>query len=118
MEGDAPEREIDFDFDVSEEAGAAVYANIVSIWYSPYEFALDWGGRTWTLKVDDTRPGLSVRGEPIGPLLALEGLATTGRRGADALSGGALVDFERRGDRIEATYAPPGWGEMSVRAAW
>jgi hypothetical protein len=43
MEGDAPEREIDFDFDVSEEAGAAVYANIVSIWYSPYEFALDWG---------------------------------------------------------------------------
>jgi len=32
MEGDIPEREIDFDFDVSDEVGAAVYANIVSIW--------------------------------------------------------------------------------------
>jgi len=45
MEGDAPEREIDFDFDVSEEAGAAVYANIVSIWYSPYEFASTGGSQ-------------------------------------------------------------------------
>jgi len=43
MEGDTPERDIDFNFDVSEEAGAAVYANIVSIWFSPYEFGLDWG---------------------------------------------------------------------------
>jgi hypothetical protein len=43
MEGETPEREIDFDFHVSEEAGAAVYANIVSIWFSPYEFGLEWG---------------------------------------------------------------------------
>ena len=43
MEGDTPEHDIDFNFDVSEEAGAAVYANIVSIWFSPYEFGLDWG---------------------------------------------------------------------------
>ena len=43
MEGDTPERDIDFNFDVSDEAGAAVYANIVSIWFSPYEFGLDWG---------------------------------------------------------------------------
>src|SRR5437764_1452725 len=29
------------------------------------EFGVDWGGRTWTLKVDDTRPGLRV--DPEGP---------------------------------------------------
>ena len=43
MEDDDRHRDINLDFDVSDEAGTAVYANIVSIWYSPYEFALDWG---------------------------------------------------------------------------
>jgi hypothetical protein len=51
-------------------------------------------------------------------LLALDGVAAIGRWSADALSGATLVGFERRFERIEATYAPPGWGHLTVRAAW
>jgi hypothetical protein len=61
---------------------------------------------------------LRVRGESIGPLLGLEGVAAVGRWSPDALSGATLAGFERRFDRVEATYAPPDWGELAVRAAW
>ena len=43
MEGDASDRERYLDFDTSAEAPRSVYANILGVWYSPYEFALDWG---------------------------------------------------------------------------
>jgi hypothetical protein len=43
MEGEAPDREPYFDFDTSSEAPPSLYANILSVWYSPYEFGLDWG---------------------------------------------------------------------------
>ena len=43
MEGNAPDREHYFDFETSAEASPSVYANILGVWYSPYEFALDWG---------------------------------------------------------------------------
>jgi hypothetical protein len=86
------------------------------------EFHLVWGGRTWSLKVDDSRPGLRTldenHAEPVGPLLALEGVAEVGRWAPEALSGATLVGYERRFERVEATYAPPGWGELAVRAAW
>ena len=86
------------------------------------EFDLVWGGRTWRLKVDDPRPGLRTRDEDdaevVGPLLALEGVAEVGRWEPDALSGATLIGCERRFERVEATYAPPGWGGLTVRAAW
>jgi hypothetical protein len=82
------------------------------------EFDLDWGGRTWSLKVDHSRPGLRIRGEPVGPLLGLEGVATVGRWDRDALTGATLVGVERLFDRVQATYAPPGWGDLTVRASW
>ncbi len=86
------------------------------------EFDLQWGGRAWRLKVDDARPGLRTwdedLAETIGPLLALEGVAEVGRWEPDALSGATLVGFERRFERIEATYAPQAWGGLTVRAAW
>lgn len=82
------------------------------------EFDLAWGGRTWTLKVDDPSPGLRVRGEPVGPLLGLEGVAAVGRWAPEALSGASLVSFERRFERVEATYGPQGWDDLIVRAAW
>ncbi|MBV8229781.1 MAG: hypothetical protein JO329_07345 [Planctomycetaceae bacterium] len=82
------------------------------------KFDVEWGGRTWVLKVDDPRPGLRPLGDPAGPLLALEGVAAKGRCAADALSGASLVGVERRFERVEATYAPPGWGDLTVRAAW
>jgi hypothetical protein len=43
MEGEASDREHYFDFDTFSEAPHSVYANILGVWYSPYEFALDWG---------------------------------------------------------------------------
>ncbi len=86
------------------------------------EFDLDWGGRNWKLKVDDARPGLRTWDEGVtatlGPLLALEGVAEVGRWAPDALSGATLLGYERRFERVEATYAPPGWGGLTVRAAW
>ena len=86
------------------------------------EFDLVWGGRTWRLKVDDARPGLRTQDEDgaeiVGPLLALEGVAEVGRWEPDALSGATLIGYERRFERVEATYAPPGWGDLTVRAAW
>lgn len=82
------------------------------------EFELTWGGRPWVLKVDDTRPGLWVRDDLAGPVLALEGLATPGRWERDVLSVAALASVERHFDRVEATYTPAGWGDLTVRAAW
>jgi hypothetical protein len=83
------------------------------------EFDLEWGGRIWTLRVDDQRPGLRIRGEEgVGPLLGLDGVAAVGRWAPNALSGANLVGFERRFARVEATYAPLGWGALTVRVAW
>ena len=53
-----------------------------------------------------------------GPLLALEGVAEVGRWAPNALSGATLTGYERRFERVEATYAPLGWGGLTVRAAW
>jgi hypothetical protein len=81
-------------------------------------YDLQWGGRTWTLRVDDPRPGLRSPGSHPGSLLGLEGVAEQGRWDPDALSGSTLVGHECRLGRVEATYAPPGWGDLFVRAAW
>ncbi len=80
------------------------------------EYAIEWAGQTWTIRLDDPRPGL--RSDAIGPLLGLEGLAAEGRCEPDALSGASLSAHEIRHHRLEATYAPSGWDELSVRAAW
>lgn len=81
-------------------------------------FELEWGGWSWTLRADGPRPGLRPRGERFGPVLALEGLAEVGRWVPGALGGATLVTCQRHRDRVEATYAPADWGELTVRAAW
>ena len=79
-----------------------------------YEIA--WGGETWTLRLDAPIPGLySAR---TGPLFGLEGLADAGRRELLAFSPVSRVGHELRFGRVEATYQPAGWGEMTVRASW
>ena len=82
------------------------------------EFSLRWGGRDWSLNVADPQPGLQVRGENVGPLLALEGIATVGCGASSIFGGASIVGFERRFERVEATYAFPDWDDLSVRAAW
>jgi hypothetical protein len=79
-------------------------------------FGLDWGGRAWALSVDGARPGLTADG--LGPILGLDGVSEVGRRAPGALSGASLVGWECRLGRVEATYAPPDWGSLFVRAAW
>src|SRR4051794_27965147 len=81
-------------------------------------YDLQWGGRTWTLRVDDARPELRSPGLGAELLLGLEGVAEQGRWDPGALSGAALVAHECRLGRVEATYAPAGWGDLFVRAAW
>jgi len=82
------------------------------------KFEVEWGGRVWALKVDDLMPGLRTDSNQVGPLLALEGVAAVGRWAPEALSGATLVGYECRFNRVEATYAPLGWGALFVRAAW
>lgn len=80
------------------------------------EFHLEWAGLSWTLRLDEPRPGL--RAEGLGPLLALDGLAATGRRDDSAFSKPALIDSECRLNRVEAIYQPHDWGDLTVKAAW
>ena len=82
------------------------------------EFIIPWGGRTWTLKVDDPQPGLRLPAEGIGPLLGLEGLSAKGRTATDVFTFKTLVSWERRADRVEALYTIEGWGGLTVRAVW
>ncbi len=70
------------------------------------------------MRVDDRRPCLWAVDDEVGPLLGLSGVAEAGRWAPSALSGATLLDHECRFGRVEATYAPLGWGALRVRAAW
>jgi hypothetical protein len=81
-------------------------------------FGLRWGGRIFELATDSERPGLrELQGGP-GVLLGLDALADQGRLGVGALGKSSLVSVENRLGRVEAVYAPEGWGMLRVRAAW
>jgi hypothetical protein len=82
------------------------------------EYSLRWGGHPWILKLDHDRPGLRRPDLPQGSILALEGVAASGRSHPEALSGKTLIGAELFRSRVEATYAPPGWGKLKVRASW
>ena len=43
MEGEGPARDISIDVDIPLEVRRGVYANSFNIWFTPYEFAFDWG---------------------------------------------------------------------------
>src|SRR5208282_4662545 len=51
-------------------------------------------------------------------LLSLDGLAQAGRFERGAFTAATLVGFERRRARVQATFAPPGWGGLVVRVVW
>jgi hypothetical protein len=83
------------------------------------EFHLEWAGRQWTLKLDGHSPGVRVQdGRSAFALLALFGVAQTGRFDSEAFKAATLVGVERWRDRVQATFAPPRWGGLLVRAAW
>ena len=55
------DRQVHFDFDVSRETRIGAYANTVSVWHSPYEFALDWALTEPAEPVDDDDPASPIR---------------------------------------------------------
>jgi hypothetical protein len=62
VNGDASDdREMSHSFDVSPEARIGVYANALSVWYSPFEFALDWGLSGPPEVEDDDDPTSALR---------------------------------------------------------
>jgi hypothetical protein len=71
------------------------------------------------LKVDENDPGLSwMENRSLAKLLALHHVATVGRYGEGAFSGASLIGFARHRARVEATFVPPGWGGLTIRATW
>ena len=82
-------------------------------------FTIEAAGRTWTLGLDEAHPCLSWSdGRSMARLLGLDHVAAIGRRDESAFTGPTLVSFERHRGRIQATFAPPGWHGLSIRAAW
>jgi hypothetical protein len=86
--------------------------------YSGDEYVINWGGRVWKLDATDGRLGLRPTDGSTGRLLALSGLAATGRRADDVFQPTALVGIELLHERVVATYAPQDWNGLTVRAAW
>jgi hypothetical protein len=83
------------------------------------EFTRSWSARQWALKVDDPSPGLCLdQAEATTKLLALDLLAVPGRCDLEAFSRKTLVGYERYRRSIRATFAPPSWGGLLVRASW
>ena len=51
-------------------------------------------------------------------LVFTPGLAAAGRFETDVFTPATLVSVERYRARVQAMFAPPGWGGLVVRAAW
>jgi hypothetical protein len=83
------------------------------------EFTLNWCGQPWTLAVDGAGPGLCrEEDEERWKLLSLDRLAGPLRCDHEAFSAQTLIAFERYRASVRATFAPPGWGGLVVRASW
>jgi hypothetical protein len=78
-----------------------------------------WGERSWTLNVDESEPGLlSASGRRHARLLALDHIATAGRRTDAAFGRGARRSVRRRRSGIQVTCALAGRGGLTIRATW
>jgi hypothetical protein len=82
-------------------------------------YTRSWGGRPWTLKVDEPEPGLRSKVDVgFASVLSLHGIAAAGRFESQVFTPGALIKVERYRSRVQATFVPSGWGGLTVRAAW
>jgi hypothetical protein len=82
-------------------------------------FLLGGGNGHWLLVLDETHPGLSWQeGGARGKLLSLHSLAGIGRCDEAAFGRNALIGVAQHRGRVEATFVPPGWRGLRVRAAW
>lgn len=75
--------------------------------------------QTWRLALDDPHPGLAWSDtKNQARILTLDHIDAAGRRDPSAFAGPSLVSWARHGTRLEATFVPPGWPGLNVRAAW
>jgi hypothetical protein len=82
-------------------------------------YILSWGGRPWTLKVDEPEPGLRSKVDSgLASVLCLHGLAAAGRLESQVFTPATLIHVERYRSRVQATFAPQGWDGLTVRSAW
>ncbi|HZW32111.1 MAG TPA: hypothetical protein VFF52_15470 [Isosphaeraceae bacterium] len=83
------------------------------------EFLTVGRGRAWRLHVGASEPGPTSSDErSYAKLLALQSIAAIGRPAERAFGGATLREFARRQGCVQATYSPPGWGGLTVRATW
>ena len=82
MEGDPHDREASLDFEISPEVRRGVYADTLNIWYSAYEFALEWGLAEPVEAVDPDDPTSPLRmpGSVVARVLLPTGLIFDGLR--------------------------------------
>jgi hypothetical protein len=79
-------------------------------------YTAPWGNGTCELRLNQTQPGVFLGRH--GPLLGLAGLARHNLWAVTALCPDAIVRVEERLGRLEATYQPAGWHELTIRLAW
>jgi len=69
--------------------------------------------------VDAGEPGpAGSDGHSFAKILALQDVASRGRSAEQAFDGATLLGFARRRGCVQATFSPPGWGGLTVRATW
>ncbi len=83
------------------------------------EFSLDFRSVSLSLNVEHANPGLELANcHGKARLLALEGLTQAGRCDRLAFGPQSLVGWNQTRGRLAATYAPAGWGGLTIRATW
>ena len=82
-------------------------------------FTLIWNGQPWALAVDKPGPGLCLQAtdNPL-KLLALDRLSAVGRFDSEAFQSATLVEYETYRNSVRATFAPPSWAGLRIRASW
>jgi len=82
-------------------------------------FTLFWNGQPWALSLDQPCPGLCLQAadHPL-KLLALDRVAAAGRFDLEAFKSATLVEYELYRNSVRATFAPPSWAGLRVRASW
>ena len=84
------------------------------------EFNLNWGGREWTLKVDEACPGLRWQSDrsSVVKLLSLDGLAQAGRFDSGAFTWSDAGRFRAPASVCPGDVCSAGMGRPGRTASW
>jgi hypothetical protein len=83
------------------------------------EFTTVGASRPWRLHVGSSEPGpTGSDGHSVAKLLALQSVASIGRCAEQPFGGATLLGFARLRGCVQATFSPPDWGGLTIRATW